>query len=214
MKTQWLQTLAKATSIALFAALFLVSCGKNNTVSGTGTPNYSTLPGTVNAPGTVGGNQLSQTTVSELQRITSRMRCQSGGNRVRVDFYTQNVGTNSTSVRGPFIQGSLPGAPSAEFIGISQFGDIMVVSKVGSGAQVGHNISLFFCPAKNNYTGAEIIGPSTQLRDFAVDQIGIILDQNSNCASGNVDRAYTGIKSSGYMNGQQYIETMFYPYCQ
>jgi hypothetical protein len=210
MKTQWLKKFAKATSIALFATLFLVSCGKDNTVTGSGVNQYSTLPGTVYAPGTVGGNQLSQTTVTELQRITSQLRCQTGGSRVRVDFSSQRAGANSTSVAGPFIQGSLPGTPSAEFIGISQFGDIMVVSKVGTG----HNISLFFCPAKNNYTGAEIIGPSTRLTNFAVDQIGIILDQNSNCASGNVDRAYTGIKSSGYMNGQQYIETMFYPYCQ
>lgn len=214
MKSQWLKTLAKATSIALFAALFLVSCGKENTVTGTTGTSYSQLPGVITSPGTTTLSNLSQSTVAELQRITGQLRCQTGSSRVQVDFYTQNVGQNSTQVQGPFTKGALPGTPSAEFIGISQFGDIMVVSKVTSGSQVAHNISLFFCPAKNQYTGTEIIGSSTNLDSFAVDQVGIILDSNTNCASGNVDRAYTGIKSSGYMNGQQYIETFFTPYCQ
>jgi hypothetical protein len=213
MKTQLLKKIAKATSIALFATLFLVSCGKDNAVTGTNNA-YQSLPGVIMSPGTVGSGTFSQATVNELQRITSQLRCQTGSSRVQVNFYTQNVGQNSTKIQGPFTKGSLPGTPSAEFIGISQFGDIMVVSKVTSGSQTAHNVSLFFCPAKNQYTGAEIIGTSTTLDGFAVDQAGIILDSNTNCASGNVDRAYTGIKSSGYMNGQQYIETFFTPYCQ
>ncbi len=213
MKTQWFKTILKASTIALFAALFLVSCGKDNSVSGSTGGSYSQIPGVIGTPGGGSGTFL-QATVSELQRITAQLRCQQGGTRVAVTFYTQGLGTNSTQVQGPFIKGYLPGTPSAEFIGISQFGDIMVVSKITNGGQVGHNISLFFCPAKNNYTGAEIIGPSTTLDGFAVDQMGIILDSNTNCAAGNVDRAYTGIRSSGYMNGQQYIETFFTPYCQ
>ena len=214
MKIQWLKTIAKATSIALFAALFLASCGKENTVSGNTNSAYSTLPGTISSPGAIGGANYTQATVNELQRITSQLRCKDGGARVRVDFYAQGRGQNTTKINGPFIKGSLPGSPSAEFIGLSQFGDIMVVSKVSSGASLGHNIALFFCPAKNQYTGAEIIGPGTRLDGFAVDNMGIILDSNTNCASGNVDRAYTGIKSSGYMNGQRYVETFFRPYCQ
>jgi hypothetical protein len=213
MKTTLLKTLAKATTIALFASFFLVSCGKNNTVSGTSTV-YSSLPGTIAAPGTVGTTNFTQSTITELNRIVSQLRCQTGEARVQVNFYTTNLGSNSTQVMGPFTKGVLTGTPSAEFIGISQFGDIMVASKVSNGNQVGHNISLFFCPAKNQYTGQEIIGTSTTLDGFAVDQMGIILDSNTNCAAGNVDRAYTGIRSSGFNNGQSYIETFFTPYCQ
>lgn len=212
MNTHWFKTFAKATSIALFAALFLVSCGADNTVTGATTS--ALLPGTVLAPGTVGTNSLTQTTITELQRIATQLRCQTGASRVQTNFYTQSLGQNSTQVQGPFIAGSLPGTPSAEFIGISQFGDIMVVSKVTSGSQIAHNVTLFFCPAINQYTGIEIIGATTTLDGFAVDQTGIILDSTTNCASGNVDRAYTGIRSSGYMDGQQYIETFFTPYCQ
>ena len=89
-----------------------------------------------------------------------------------------------------------------------------MISKISNGSQVAHNISLLFCPATNNYTNTEIIGSTTTLDGFVVDQVGIILDSNTNCASGNIDRAYTGIKSSGYTNGQQYVETFFTPYCQ
>ncbi len=201
--------------LLLLSTWLLTSCGTDNSVTRTAySGNYSSVPGIIGTPGNDGGTNHNPTTVSELQRIMSQIRCQSGQQRVQVNFYTQNLGMNSTQIRGPFIKGVLPGTTSAEYIGISQFGDIMVVTKVTNGTQIGHNISLYFCPANNIYTGQEIIGPHTTLDGFVVDNMGIILDSNTNCAAGNVDRAYTGIRSSGYMNGQQYIETFFTPYCQ
>ena len=195
MKTSLLQKLGKFATLSLFSALLFTSCGGDNSLDGTtDTRNFSAA------------------TIDEINNLSVQVQCFEGGTRVRTDFYTQNVGYNTTQVAGPFIQGSLSGTNSGDFIGVSAFGDIMVTSKMTNGSQVtGYNVAIFFCPAKNSYTGAEILGPSVQINNLVTDQMGIIINSNTTCASGSVDRAVTQVSSSGSMYP---IDTVFTKYCQ
>ncbi len=194
-------------------ALLLGACGKNNTV-GTSSGSSALPNTTTNAySGTSLGH--SATVNAELTKVMNQVNCSYGGSRVRVNFSTKGQSYNQSLTTGPFTKGNISGSIAAEFMGVSAFGDVLVVSRMTSGSTViGHNIALYLCPANNSYTNAQIIGASTKIDNFTDYNQGIVLDSNSGCPAGNVDSAYTGITSSGYYDGQYYIDTQFGPYCQ
>lgn len=186
----------------LLLLLFFSACGSDNSTSnGSGAALIPVIPGQ---------NPLSNSTLIQLQSVT----CSVPGARTRADFYTTSAqgSMNSTKVLGPFNPGALSGTEYRPYIGVSAFKDIIYVNKVLSGATiVGYNVTVLFCGATNQQTNTPIIGPGVSLTNFQVTSMGIIMYEKSNCPTGVVDYAYTGINSSVYNYNP--IETLFYPYC-
>ena len=111
-----------------------------------------------------------------------------------------NFGSSRTSIYGPFQQTPIHGNVSQIFVGLSTFGDVMIVSKVGNGSQVqGYNIQLSMCAEWNRQTNVPYIDDSRPVTNFQANQI--VLDVDNNCGYGSVDAALNTIVSTGPYNG-------------
>lgn len=185
------------TSIFILAAV-ASSCGDKenkvgpNTGVNTNTSGWSNngpLTGTqyVN-PGNLDGNQ-----VSTFQQIKSSLNCQMGPRLTQdVTFATTGFNaqsSNRTNITGTFQPGAVSGGSAQKiYVGVSQFNDIMMVSKVVNGSQVvGYNVTLSMCP----YVGQDntpYYHDSRPISAFHAPQ-GIILDEDNHCGIGSVDAA-------------------------
>ena len=197
----------KIVIFSLAATLFW-SCGddkKKNTVSSstTGVLNTSTQY--------VGPDRFA----ALLNKVPCRSGSQSGnfwtGNRLQsMPIFSSNQasGSSATTIRGPFNPMAIGGSTVAkEYVGISGFGDVMIVEKVtnGNNQVIGFNVMLSLCEMSgspsygyNNYNGqpAPYISDSRPLQNFSANN-GIVLDDDTNCGHGHIDSAsYTSIKAS------------------
>lgn len=202
------------TSIFILAALASACGDKENKVgpktgTNTGTNNSGwTNNGPHNGTQYVNPTQLTGEQVSTFQQIKSSLNCQMGTRLVQdITFATQGAGnqsSNRTNITGPFQSGSVPGGSAQKiYVGVSQFNDIMMVSKVVNGSQVvGYNITLSMCP----YVGQDqtpYYHDSRPISAFHAPR-GIILDEDNHCGIGSVDAAIdTRIVAAAHSYTQQ-----------
>lgn len=94
-----------------------------------------------------------------------------------------NQGGSRTTVSGQFQQGLMGGNVSGLYVGVSTFGDVMLVSKIGSGSQVqGYSVTLSMC------TFSPLVMEGRALSNFQAPS-GIILGSDNYCGFGAVDAA-------------------------
>ena len=191
----------KTTVLIMLSLFAFASCGKNNKVD----PNKVGI----NTPGL--SPVLNATQNTQIAQIKAQFPCGGNAGNARVDYNFQLVGATSATSIGGTLQPGLPGGVSSTvFVGVSYWKDLVVVSKVNTGAFA---VTFSMCPYKNTNTGQDIIGGQAQLTQFQLDGQGIVLDYNPNCSNGpgNVDYARLAFRSSGYSLG--YVDTLFAPYC-
>ncbi|MFN8369083.1 MAG: hypothetical protein U0T83_00490 [Bacteriovoracaceae bacterium] len=95
------------------------------------------IPGVSNP---VSGNAVVD---AEVAKLYAQVPCKTVAERYTYEFSTVN--SYHSGIMGPFGTGSSPGIVSDAYVGLSYFGDIMIVKKVTNGAQVAYNITFSMC---------------------------------------------------------------------
>lgn len=187
-------------ALVISLAMIVASCGKKkNTVNSDDNNNSGT---TFFGPGSPTFTASQQ---ADVQNIISNVPCNNYPNRRLSQTYTFsssniNYGNSKTSIYGPFNQNTVSGNISKIFVGISIFGDVMIVSKVGNGSQVsGYNVQLSMCAEWNRQTNVPYIDDQRPVVNFQANQI--VLDEDNNCGYGSVDSAQNTIVTTGQFNG-------------
>jgi hypothetical protein len=189
--------ISRTLGLAVVLALAIACGDKSNTV-GRGdnlTPinNDPLNPGDAytNLPG------FSAEMNAQIQQIKGSTQCRqpngSPSQRLTQDFTFRTRGFNPqgtrTNIYGPFEPGNVGGTPTSLYVGLSTFGDIMIVSKVTNGSQVvGYNVTLSLC-SYSGQDGTPYIDNRRPVESFSASQGGITLDQDSHCGIGSVDAA-------------------------
>ncbi len=132
-----------ASLFVFLITLLAVGCNKTNK---TANNLQSSLP--INVPVTTlpsvnpinSGNAVVD---AELAKLYAQVPCKTVAERYTYEFSTVN--SYHSGIMGPFGTGSSPGVVSDAYVGLSYFGDIMIVKKVTNGAQVAYNITFSMC---------------------------------------------------------------------
>jgi len=196
MKTT-LQNLLRVLPLAISLAL-TVACGKKNRV------NTSSLPTTGTT--VMGMPNIPAAQATQIQQIIAQSPCSTGARLPELQFSSQGAMNNGNTslVSGPFNQGFIGGPVSATFLGMSNFKDVMIVTKIANGTQVlGYNITISFCQF------SPLLIPGRPLSGFSAP-MGIVLDQDTNCGIGSVDYAEVIMIAGQYqMYPQAQVATTF-----
>jgi len=193
------QALKKPNSLQLFARIkyillaltlaTVLSCGNDDNNS-----NFTTTPfnnggfnngGTFTGQGGLFNGPIFNDQFSlQINQALQAVQCPLG--RLGLAFAAGPNG-QANRIFGPFTQSGSPfGQAISAYIGGNQAnGDIMIIRKLGNGAQVtGYHMELHLC------IDNILVTPQRQLTNFQLrDNQPIILDQDARCAIGDIDFA-------------------------
>lgn len=186
------------------------SSSPTNNSTAVPTTTTTTTPSVPNT-GNYTGNSTSGYTpagipLQDYEGLKNKFVCTTGKRLSNDVLYNISAQGSQTTLYGAFQAGSITaGESSKTFIGVSQFNDLMFVTKIiRSGQVVGYNVTISYCyaPVEQYYCREKIpyIDDSRQLTNFAAPY-GLTLVENTNCAWGLVDAARDTLMTTGQFSG-------------
>lgn len=189
----WISLLRKSVLLATIL-LLAISCGnkkKNKVKTTSGTP-----------VGTAGAPVYAANDSGIINQVKGQTPCSMGRRNTDVTFYTSQSGPNTsrtTIQAASYTQGILGGNIGRVYVGVSNFGDVLVASKVTSGTQVvGYNLTFSMCNQVVN--GLPLISNERGLSSLKTN--GIIIDDDANCSVGQIDAGFTILQADPFPHPQ------------
>lgn len=187
------------TTVAVLSTLLAVGCGAKNSTSSSGSYSNSGMW----SGSTVGSGDLQNIMNQVISQTNAQRPCQQGTRLPTVHFPAKVYNTN-TLVAQESSAVSYPSGQVYEFyIGLSNFGDAMVVSKHDAGFVV----SLSMCPYGNSLTTSRPIKAFTS-------PYGIILGSTTTSKMGTILAAKNTsllITGTNYLSDTYFGPTTFFP---
>ncbi len=185
-----LKSIGQKLSLLGLAAMLAVSCGSDKNETGPSNNGTGSLPvGTspVFSDPSTGGNNLN--VWNSLKGSTS---CSQG--RMQDMTFTLQQASNGSTISGYLQSGTVSGSSQGSYYGKSANGDLVFVSKVSNGNQLGFNVVLSFCQFSDGVN--QYIGPNAQMSNFYVNALS--LNNSGSCATGAVSNGQIGFYSPAF----------------
>lgn len=189
-----LKSIGRKLSVLGITALLAASCGSDKNKAG---PASSVAPGVPVGTSPVFTNPTTGGTSNDLNvwnNLKSQTNCSQG--RMQDMTFTLQQGTTGTSstISGWLQSGSVSGTSQGSYYGKSANGDLVFVSKVANGNQLGFNVVVSFCQFNDGI--AQYIGPNAGMSNFYVNQL--YLNNIGSCATGAVSNGQVGFYSPAF----------------
>lgn len=136
---------------------------------------------------------LNEGILAELENIN---KCESHQERIVVKYHS--LSSSNIQIGRDIKEGEITGQVKMSYMGISTFGDIMIVEKLEE--NLGHNITLLMCPAEHNskFGQTPIIHTDRGFLRFSITNDIVLNDNLNTCGIGSLSVTDTVLVTNSY----------------